>query len=209
MFFQFSHDRIAFVAEPTKLGRLGIEIYFKVLFDESCDAKQPSAFGTALVMSCHCMRQVINCGGEVFAAIGFGEAGNSCESGAVLIHRLDKESAEFHREAMSLVGLAAIEAAHFTGQSLRLRKGRAGGEHDGAHGFFEVIGNGGWHLRNPSKSTARGSWMQLTDCQAYSRLMPQFSLGPPTCNDSDLTYFALDRNWSASALLHLQDILGN
>jgi len=60
------------------------------------------------------MRQVINCGREVFAAVGFGEPGNSCESGAVLIHRLYKESAEFYRETMSLIGLAAIEAAHFT-----------------------------------------------------------------------------------------------
>ena len=72
--------------------------------------KQPPAFGTALVISCQCMRQEINCHGEVFAAVSFSETGNSCESGTVLIHRLYEESAEFYREAMGLIGLAAIEA---------------------------------------------------------------------------------------------------
>ncbi len=194
MFFQFPDDGIAFVAKPAKLGGFLVEIYFKGLFDESCDAKQAPAFGTALVMSCHCMGQVINCCDEVFAAVSFGEAGNGCESGAVLIHWLYEESAEFYREAMGLIGLAAIEAAHFTGESLRFRKGRAGGEHDGAHGLFEVIGNGGWHLCNPSKCLGPRSWTQLTDYFVYSRLIPQFSLGLPSCDGSDLTYFALDGN---------------
>jgi hypothetical protein len=76
------------VTDPAELGSFGISIIFEALFDEFCDAQQPLAFGTALVMSCYCMRQVINCCDEVCAAVGFGEPGNSCESGAVLTHWL-------------------------------------------------------------------------------------------------------------------------
>jgi hypothetical protein len=159
---QFPNDSIV-ITEPAEFRGFGVKIHIEALFYEPSDAEQPPAFGTALVLSCHCTRQVTSCGGEVFAAVGFGEAGDGCESGAVLIHRLYKEPAELYREAMSLIGLAAIEAAHFTGQSLRFRNRRAGGEHDGAHRFFEVIGNGGWHLRNPSKCAGRRSWMQLTN----------------------------------------------
>lgn len=88
MFLQFSDDGVAFICDPAELGCFGIKVVFEALLDDAGDAEQPPAFGTALVMSRHDMRQVINCGGEVFATVGFGEAGNCCESGAVLIYRL-------------------------------------------------------------------------------------------------------------------------
>ena len=87
------------------------------------------------------MIEELRCDRDVFSTIVLGKPGNG------RTNRLYEQSAKLHGQLKLRLDQFASKRGRFIDGSLRIGQRCSGGEHDRAHGFFEVIvaRDGGFH----------------------------------------------------------------
>jgi hypothetical protein len=131
--FQFSDDGIALITKPTELGGFLVQVRFEILFNDGGDADQLFAFRAEGVMGRQRVPQELRCDRDVPSTIVLRKPGNG------RTNRFYEESAKLHGQLKLRLDSFASKRGRFIDGSLRIGQRCRGGEHDRAHGFFEVI----------------------------------------------------------------------